>query len=70
MIIFKDICELVKVIVGMVNVMMKGEELEVNDIEIYNNGVKVVLFYLLELVVVIEKNLNEVLVGLGYYIED
>ncbi|MTH65294.1 multiple monosaccharide ABC transporter substrate-binding protein [Paracoccus shanxieyensis] len=68
--IFKDTRELAKVTVGMVNAMMKGEEPEVNDTETYNNGVKVVPSYLLEPVAVTEKNLNEVLVGSGYYTED
>ncbi|WP_287886381.1 MULTISPECIES: multiple monosaccharide ABC transporter substrate-binding protein [Paracoccus] len=68
--IFKDTRELAKVTVGMVNAMMKGEEPEVNDTESYDNGVKTVPSYLLEPVAVTERNLEEVLVGSGYYIED
>ncbi|MDQ7260811.1 sugar ABC transporter substrate-binding protein [Paracoccus sp. PS-1] len=68
--IFKDTRELAKVTVGMVDAMMKGEEPEVNDTESYDNGVKVVPSYLLEPVAVTEKNLQEVLVGSGYYTED
>ncbi len=50
--------------------MMKGEEPEVNDTESYDNGVKTVPSYLLEPVAVTERNLEEVLVGSGYYTED
>ena len=68
--IFKDTRELAKVTVGMVNAMLKGEEPQVNDTETYNNGVKVVPSFLLEPVPVTAANLNEVLVGSGYYTED
>lgn len=68
--IFKDTRELAKVTVGMVDAMMKGEEPQVNDTKTYNNGVKVVPSYLLEPVAVTAKNLQEVLVGSGYYTED
>lgn len=68
--IFKDTRELAKVTVGMVDAMIKGEEPKVNDTKTYNNGVKVVPSYLLEPVAVTEKNLQEVLVGSGYYTED
>ena len=68
--IFKDTRELAKVTVGMVNAMLKGEEPQVNDTKTYNNGVKVVPSFLLEPVPVTAANLNEVLVGSGYYTED
>lgn len=68
--IFKDTRELAKVTVAMVDAMMKGEEPQVNDTETYDNGVKVVPSYLLEPVPVTAANLNEVLVGSGYYTED
>ncbi len=68
--IFKDTRELAKVTVAMVDAMMKGEEPQVNDTETYDNGVKVVPSYLLEPVPVTAANLNEVLVGSGYYSED
>ena len=68
--IFKDTRELAKVTVSMVNAMLKGEEPQVNDTKTYNNGVKVVPSFLLEPVPVTAANLNEVLVGSGYYTED
>ncbi|WP_017999144.1 multiple monosaccharide ABC transporter substrate-binding protein [Paracoccus sp. N5] len=68
--IFKDTRELAKVTVGMVDAMIKGEEPQVNDTKTYDNGVKVVPSYLLEPVAVTAKNLQEVLVGSGYYTED
>ncbi|MCV2445929.1 MULTISPECIES: multiple monosaccharide ABC transporter substrate-binding protein [Paracoccus] len=68
--IFKDTRELAKVTVGMVDAMIKGEEPQVNDTKTYDNGVKVVPSFLLEPVAVTAKNLQEVLVGSGYYTED
>ncbi|WP_134678662.1 multiple monosaccharide ABC transporter substrate-binding protein [Paracoccus ravus] len=68
--IFKDTRELAKVTVGMVDAMIKGTEPQINDTETYNNGVKVVPSYLLQPVPVTAANLNEVLVGSGYYTED
>ncbi len=68
--IFKDTRELAKVTVSMVKAMMNGEEPQVNDTKTYNNGVKVVPSFLLEPVPVTAANLNEVLVGSGYYTED
>ncbi|MFT4011954.1 MAG: sugar ABC transporter substrate-binding protein [Paracoccus sp. (in: a-proteobacteria)] len=65
--IFKDTRELAKVTVGMVNAMIKGEEPQVNDTKTYNNGVKVVPSYLLEPVAVTKTNVEEILVGSGYY---
>jgi len=68
--IFKDTRELAKVTVSMVDAMMKGEEPKVNDTESYDNGVKTVPSYLLEPVAVTGKNLEEALIGSGYYTED
>lgn len=68
--IFKDTRELAKVTVGMVDAMMKGQEPQVNDTGTYDNGVKVVPSYLLEPVAVTKGNLEEVLVGSGYYSKD
>ncbi|MFG6079771.1 multiple monosaccharide ABC transporter substrate-binding protein [Paracoccus litorisediminis] len=68
--IFKDTRELAKVTVGMVDSMIKGSEPQINDTKTYNNGVKVVPSFLLQPVPVTAANLNEVLVGSGYYTED
>ncbi|WP_241557924.1 multiple monosaccharide ABC transporter substrate-binding protein [Falsirhodobacter deserti] len=68
--IFKDTRELARVTVGMVDAVLSGSEPEINDTETYNNGVKVVPSYLLEPVAVDAENVEEVLVGSGYYSED
>ncbi|MDB6452959.1 sugar ABC transporter substrate-binding protein [Falsirhodobacter sp. 20TX0035] len=68
--IFKDTRELARVTVGMVDAVLSGTEPEINDTETYNNGVKVVPSYLLEPVAVDKTNIEEVLIGSGYYTED
>ncbi|MCJ8141097.1 multiple monosaccharide ABC transporter substrate-binding protein [Falsirhodobacter halotolerans] len=68
--IFKDTRELARVTVGMVDAVLSGSEPEINDTETYNNGVKVVPSYLLEPVEVDKSNIEEVLIGSGYYTED
>lgn len=65
--IFKDVRELGKRAVLMVDDLMQGEKPEVNDEETYDNGVKVVPSYLLESQIVTKDNYEEVLVDSGYY---
>ena len=54
----------------MVDAMAAGTEVKVNDTTTYNNGVKVVPSYLLKPVAVDKTNLEETLVGSGYYTAD
>jgi putative multiple sugar transport system substrate-binding protein len=68
--IFKDVRELGKQAVQMVDSILKGEEPEVNDTETYDNGKKVVPSYLLESQIVTVDNYEEVLVDSGYYSAD
>ncbi|MCC3272079.1 sugar-binding protein [Arthrobacter zhangbolii] len=65
--IFKDVRELGKRAVLMVDALMKDEEPETNDEETYDNGAKVVPAYLLESQIVTVDNYEEVLVDSGYY---
>jgi putative multiple sugar transport system substrate-binding protein len=68
--IFKDTRELAKVTADMVDAMMAGKQVPVNDTKTYNNGVKVVPAYLLKPVVVDISNWKKVLVtDSGYYKE-
>jgi putative multiple sugar transport system substrate-binding protein len=67
--IFKDTRELAKVTVDMVDAMLAGKKVEINDTKTYNNGVKVVPSYLLKPVVVDVSNYKKVLVDGGYYKE-
>jgi putative multiple sugar transport system substrate-binding protein len=68
--IFKDTRELAKVTAGMVDAMMSGKTVEINDTKTYNNKVKVVPSYLLKPVSVDLSNYKQVLVGSGYIKEE
>jgi putative multiple sugar transport system substrate-binding protein len=68
--VFKDTRELAKVTANMVDAVLAGKEVPVNDTKTYDNGVKVVPSYLLKPVSVDASNWKEVLVGSGYYKED
>ena len=68
--IFKDTRELAKVTADMVDAMMSGKTVPVNDTKTYNNGVKIVPSYLLKPVSVDISNWKKVLVtDSGYYKE-
>jgi putative multiple sugar transport system substrate-binding protein len=67
--IFKDTRELAKVAANMVDAMLSGKPVPVNDTKTYNNGVKVVPSYLLKPVSVDAGNWKKVLVDSGYYKE-
>ncbi|MFL6706602.1 MAG: multiple monosaccharide ABC transporter substrate-binding protein [Massilia sp.] len=68
--IFKDTRELAKVTADMVDAMMTGKTVPVNDTKTYNNGVKIVPSYLLKPVSVDISNWKKVLVtDSGYYKE-
>lgn len=68
--IFKDTRELAKVTAEMVDALLAGKEVPVNDTKTYNNGVKVVPSYLLKPVAVDKTNWEEILIGSGYYTKD
>jgi len=67
--VFKDTRELAKVTADMVDAMMSGGQVPVNDTKTYENGVKVVPSYLLTPVSVDKGNWKQVLVDSGYYKE-
>lgn len=64
--IFKDTRELANRAVKVVDSILKGEEVEVNDTETYDNGVKVVPSYLCTPISVDINNYKEVLIDSGY----
>jgi putative multiple sugar transport system substrate-binding protein len=68
--VFKDTRELAKVTANMVDAMLSGKQVPVNDTKTYNNGVKVVPSYLLKPVSVDAANWKEALVTSGYYTEN
>jgi len=65
--IFKDTRELAKVTANMIDDMLSGKKVEINDTKTYNNGVKVVPSYLLKPVPVTLENWHHVLIDSGYY---
>ena len=65
--IFKDTRDLARVTADMVDAVLNGKEVPVNDTKTYNNGVKVVPSYLLKPVVVYKSNWEKVLIDGGYY---
>jgi putative multiple sugar transport system substrate-binding protein len=65
--IYKDTRDLARVTVDMVDAVLNGKDVPVNDTKTYNNGVKVVPSYLLKPVVVYKTNWEKVLIDSGYY---
>jgi putative multiple sugar transport system substrate-binding protein len=68
--IFKDTRTLASNTVSMVDAIMKGEEVPVNDTKSYDNGVKVVPSFLAEPVFADISNYEKLLVDSGYYTAD
>ncbi|MFD1716439.1 multiple monosaccharide ABC transporter substrate-binding protein [Georgenia deserti] len=68
--IFKDTRDLADQAVSAATAFLEGNEPEANDTETYDNGVKVVPSYLLEIHTVYEDNITETLVDTGYYTEE
>ncbi|MGI6238521.1 MAG: multiple monosaccharide ABC transporter substrate-binding protein [Christensenellales bacterium] len=65
--VFKDTRTLAAQVVTMVDAIMKGEEVPVNDTTTYENGVKVVPSFLCEPVFANIDNYAELLIESGYY---
>jgi len=65
--IFKDTRDLAKVTADMVDAVLSGKEVPVNDTKTYNNGVKAVPSYLLKPLVVYKSNWEKALIDSGYY---
>ncbi|MBP5598331.1 MAG: ABC transporter substrate-binding protein, partial [Pseudobutyrivibrio sp.] len=68
--VFKDTRTLASQVVKMVGQILKGETVDVNDTETYDNGVGVVPSYLCEPVFADANNYKELLIDSGYYTED
>jgi putative multiple sugar transport system substrate-binding protein len=65
--VFKDTRALAEEAVRAALAYLDGGEPEVNDTETYDNGVKTVPTYLLDVATVYERDIDEVLVDSGYY---
>lgn len=67
MTVWKDTRALGDQVATMIDQIVAGEEVEVNDTETYDNGVKVVPSYLLEPQVVTKDEVEDALVGSGFH---
>jgi len=65
--VWKDTRDLGDRVAEMIGSLAAGEQVEVNDTETYNNGVKVVPSYLLDPIVVVKDTVEEILVGSEFY---
>ena len=68
--VFKDTRALASQVVEMVDAILTGEEVPVNDTETYDNGTGIIPSYLCEPVAVTIDNYKEMLIDSGYYTED
>jgi putative multiple sugar transport system substrate-binding protein len=68
--VFKDTRLLAAQVAKMVNQLLSGQTVEVNDTTTYENGVKTVPSYLLPVVSVNKDNVTQALVDTGYYTAD
>ena len=68
--VFKDTRLLAAQAAKMVNEMLSGQTVEVNNTDTYDNGVKVVPSFLLDMVSVTKDNVQSALVDSGYYTAD
>jgi putative multiple sugar transport system substrate-binding protein len=68
--VFKDTRLLAAQAAKMVNQMLAGQTVEVNNTDTYDNGVKKVPSYLLDMLSVTKDNVTKELVDTGYYTAD
>ncbi|MCC3867707.1 sugar-binding protein [Terrisporobacter mayombei] len=68
--VFKDTRKLATQVVKMVDQIMSGEKVDVNDEKSYDNGKGIVPTYLCEPVFADKENYKELLIDSGYYTED
>lgn len=69
MCVFKDTRMLAAQVVTMIDAILQGEEVPVNDAETYDNNVKVVPSFLVDPVFADANNYKEILIDSGYYTE-
>ncbi len=67
--IFKDTRTLANQVVKMVDAIMKGTQVEVNDTKTYNNGTGIIPSYLCDPVICTKDNYRALLLDSGYYKE-
>ena len=67
--IFKDTRTLANQVVKMVDAIMKGTQVEINDTKTYNNGTGIIPSYLCDPVICTKENYKALLLDSGYYKE-
>ena len=67
--VFKDTRTLAAQVVKMVDAILKGGTVEVNDTKTYDNGTGIIPSYLCDPVVCTKDNYKEILIDSGYYTE-
>ena len=67
--VFKDTRTLAKQVVKMVDSIVKGQQVEVNDTKTYNNGTGVIPSFLCDPVICTIDNYKQLLIESGYYTE-
>ena len=68
--VFKDTRNLAAQAAKMVDQMLKGQTVDVNNTDTYDNGVKKVPSFLLDMTLVTKDNVQKELVDSGYYKAD
>lgn len=68
--VFKDTRTLAKQVLVMIEAIMEGKEVPVNDTESYDNGTGIIPTYLCDPVFADINNYKELLIDSGYYTED
>ena len=68
--IFKDTRKLATQAAKMTDEMLKGTTVDTNDTKTYDNGIKVVPSFLLDMVAVTKDNVQKELIDTGYYTAD
>jgi putative multiple sugar transport system substrate-binding protein len=68
--VFKDTRKLAAQAAKMANEMLKGGTVDTNDTTTYNNGIKVVPSFLLDMSLITKDNVQSGLVDIGYYTAD
>jgi putative multiple sugar transport system substrate-binding protein len=68
--VFKDTRKLAAQAAKMTDQMLKGGTVDVNDTKTYNNTIKIVPSFLLDMVLVTKDNVTKELVDTGYYTAD
>ena len=68
--IFKDTRKLASKVVEMIEAIVSGDEVPVNDTKTYDNGTGIIPTYLCEPVFADINNYKELLIDSGYYTED